>query len=250
MRVSPKPCPLSFALLIFIAACGPHAQHIAEHHEQQYIIAKSYAADSALSVLISPYKRGVDTQMRVVIGHTDIPLTKAQPESTLGDFVADATLVAARKLDSKVVAAVSNYGGIRLPYIAPGYITRGKLYELMPFDNMLTIVEIPGHLLQQFCNTMAAYKGWPISGLSFAIKDKTALNVQIAGMPINPNLVYKIAVSDYVAHGGDNCDFLRPLTKRNTTIFIRDALIEYVAALESEGKPLHPQLDNRIRYAE
>lgn len=223
---------------------------IAEHREQQYIIAKTYSADSSLSALLAPYKRGVDTQMTVVVGHTDMPLTKAQPESALGNFVADATLVAARKLDGKVVAAVGNYGGIRLPYIAPGPITRGKVYELMPFDNMLTIAEIPGHVLQQFCNAMAERKGWPVSGISFAIKDKKALDVIIAGAPLNENLVYKIAISDYIAHGGDNCDFLRPLKKRYTTVFIRDAMIDYVAALEQEGKVLHPQLEKRVRYAE
>jgi hypothetical protein len=32
------------------------------------------------------------------------------------------------------------------------------MYEMMPFDNMLTIVEIPGTVLQQFCDMMAAAK--------------------------------------------------------------------------------------------
>jgi hypothetical protein len=40
------------------------------------------------------------------------------------------------------------------------------------------------------------------------------------------------------------------LKKRYTSIFIRDAMIDYVAALEQEGKPLHPQLEKRVRYAE
>jgi 2',3'-cyclic-nucleotide 2'-phosphodiesterase (5'-nucleotidase family) len=223
---------------------------LSEHREQQYIIAKTYTPDSSLSALLAPYKLGVDTQMTVVIGHTDMPLTKAQPESALGNFVADATLAAARKLDAKVVAAVSNYGGIRLPYVAPGPLRRGKMYELMPFDNMLTIAEIPGHVLQQFCNAMAERKGWPVSGITFSIKDKKAQDVMVGDQPLNENLVYKIAISDYIARGGDNCDFLQPLKKRYTSIFIRDAMIDYVAALEQEGKPLHPQLEKRVRYAE
>jgi 2',3'-cyclic-nucleotide 2'-phosphodiesterase (5'-nucleotidase family) len=55
--------------------------------------------------------------MQVVIGTHDMPLTKAQPESTLGNFMTDAVLLAAQKIDPKVVAAVVNYGGIRLSYI-------------------------------------------------------------------------------------------------------------------------------------
>ncbi len=200
--------------------------------------------------MLSPYKAGVDTQMRVVIGNTDIPITKAQPESTLGNFMADAQLEAAKKLDPKVVASVVNYGGIRLSYISPGDITRGKMYELMPFDNMLTIVEMPGEVLHQFCDAMAARKGWPVSGLQFTIKDKKAENILIDGKPINDHIVYKIALNDYVARGGDNCDFLAPLKKRFTSVFVRDILIQYVAALQKEHKPLHPVLDKRVVYAE
>lgn len=245
-----QPRQLIVLLLLLLSACAPRPFYIREHHEQQYTIAKTGAADSAVLSLLRPYKRGVDTQMQVLIGRTDIPLSKAQPESTLGNFVADATLVAAQKLDRKVVAAVSNYGGIRIPYLAPGPITRGKMYELMPFDNMLTIIEIPGSVLQEFCDAMAMRKGWPVSGLSFSIKDKKAIDVQIGGKPLIDALVYKIAVSDYVARGGDNCDFLQRLQKRNTTIFIRDALIDYLAVLEKDGKPLHPQIEKRITYAE
>jgi 2',3'-cyclic-nucleotide 2'-phosphodiesterase (5'-nucleotidase family) len=148
------------------------------------------------------------------------------------------------------VAAIGNYGGIRLPYIAPGPITRGRMHELMPFDNILTIIQIPGAVLQEFCDAIAARKGWPVSGLSFTIKDKKAVELLVAGQPVNPALVYAVALNDYNARGGDNCDFLVALGKRNTGILIRDAMIDYLSALEREGKPLHPALQNRIRYAE
>jgi 2',3'-cyclic-nucleotide 2'-phosphodiesterase (5'-nucleotidase family) len=239
---------LLLALVLF--SCSPRPLLVQERRPQQYVIRQDAPADSLLSAMLLPYKRGVDTQMQAVIGHTDIPLTKAQPESTLGNFLTDAMLAAAQRIDPKVVAAVGNYGGIRLPYIAPGPITRGRMYELMPFDNTLAIVEVPGSVLQQFCDAMAARKGWPVSGLSFTIKDKKAADVLIAGVPLNPVFVYPLALSDYNARGGDHCDFLAPLRKRHTGIFIRDAMIEYISALEREGKPLHPALQNRVRYAE
>jgi len=237
-------------LIGLFSACSPRPYHILGHQDQQYTVLQQQAIDSSLSAMLKPYKKGVDTQMQVVIGHTDIPLTKAQPESTLGNFLADATLVAAQQLDRKVVAAIGNYGGIRLPYIAPGAITRGKIYELMPFDNLLTIIEIPGSDLQTLCDGIAQRKGWPVSGLSFDIKNQKAMNVMVAGRPLVSSLVYKIAVNDYIARGGDNCDVLVPLKKRNTTLFLRDAMITYILALEQQGKPLHPVLDKRIQYAE
>ncbi|PZF72461.1 5'-nucleotidase C-terminal domain-containing protein [Taibaiella soli] len=239
----------AIAVLAMVSACT-HPYYVQQHTDHLYVVEKDTRQDSAFVKMLHPYKRGVDTQMQVLIGRTDIPLTKAQPESTLGNFMADATLEAGKKLDPKTVAAVMNYGGIRINYINPGPITKGKIYELMPFDNMLTIVEMPGTAIQAFCDKMAVYKGWPVSNISFAIKDKKAINITIDGQALNEHIVYKIAVNDYIARGGDNCDFMVPLKKRHTTIFLRDILIAYVERLNKENRPLHPELENRIRYAE
>ncbi len=243
-----------YALLcLFVAgasSCSKKPVYAHAQPPQLYIIDTTAHTDSSLVKMLRPYKRGVDTQMQVVIGHTDMPLTKAQPESTLGNFVADAQLMAARVIDQNVEASVSNYGGLRIPYMDAGPITRGKMYELMPFDNMLAIIEIPGTIVKQFCDFMATKKGWPVSGLTFTIKDNKAEDIAINGKPLNPNIYYKFAISDYVARGGDNCDFLSSCKKRFTSIFIRDAMMAYVVRLEKAGKPLHPQLENRIRYAE
>lgn len=232
-----------------LAACSAPIQ-LQSHSERLYTIDSTLGGDSALTRMLRPYKMGVDTQMHVIVGSADIPLTKAQPECTLGNFMADAQLVAGRRLDPKVDASIMNYGGIRLPYISPGPLQRGTLYELMPFDNMLTIVEIPGDVLQRFCNYIAFLKGWPVAGMSFAIKDKKAENILINGQPLDNHRIYKVVISDYIACGGDNCDFLIPLRKRYTSIFIRDELIGYVEKLAQQGKPLHPQLENRVTYAE
>ena len=231
-------------------SCSKKVYVAQQQKTQQYTIEKSEPVDSGLVKMLAPYKRGVDTQMQLIIGHTDIPLTKAQPESTLGNFVADAQLMAAKVIDSKTEISVSNYGGIRIPYMDPGPITRGKIYELMPFDNMLTILDVPGTVVKQFCDFMAARKGWPVSGISFTIKDKSAINILVNGAALDEHRYYKLATSDYVAKGGDNCDFLKDEKKRFTSIFIRDALIAYITRLEKENKPLHPQIENRIQYAE
>lgn len=235
-------------ILLFSLSCHK-PYYIEQRKDDNYVINSALPKDSSFNAFLEPYKKGVDTQMDVVIGSTDIMLTKSQPECTLGDFMTDAQLKGAQKLDKNVDFAVMNYGGIRLSYIAPGAITKGKIYELMPFDNMLTIVEIPGSVVQQFCNYIARVKGWPVSGISFVINDHKATNITIQGKPLNEHLVYKVAISDYIAKGGDNCDFLNSLKKRYTSIFIRDLMIEYVMNLQAQNKPLHPEIENRITYA-
>jgi 2',3'-cyclic-nucleotide 2'-phosphodiesterase (5'-nucleotidase family) len=248
IRITPSLC---FLLIInlFVTACHKPL-YIQKRTDHNYAIDRSLPSDTNLLQMLSPYKAGVDTQMQVVIGYTDMPLTKAQPESTLGNFMADAQMVRARQIDSKVVGSVVNYGGIRIAYVAPGDLTKGKMYELMPFDNMLTIVEVPGSVLKQFCSHMARFRGWPVSGITYTIKDKEAVEVMVNGAPVNDHIVYKIAMSDYIARGGDNCDFLQPLRKKYTTIFVRDAMIDYVMNLKQQGKPLHPNLEKRVQYAD
>jgi 2',3'-cyclic-nucleotide 2'-phosphodiesterase (5'-nucleotidase family) len=238
---------LLFSLLLF--ACH-HPLILQKQTNRLYTIQGKGNADSNLIKMLAPYKLGVDTQMNVVIGHTDVPLTKAQPESTLGNFMADAQLVAAKKLDHEVVASFVNYGGIRISYIAPGAITRGKMFELMPFDNTIAILEVSGEMLKHLCNHIAKGKGWPVAGIHFKIKDKEAQDILLNGNPVNDNVVYKITLSDYLARGGDNCDFFEPVKKRYTSIFLRDAMMEYVQHLEEQHLPLHPKIENRIEYAE
>ncbi|MBL0145080.1 MAG: 5'-nucleotidase C-terminal domain-containing protein [Chitinophagaceae bacterium] len=43
-----------------------------------------------------------------------------------------------------------NYGGIRLPAIPAGNITRGKIFELAPFDNIIVLQKISGKTFQAF----------------------------------------------------------------------------------------------------
>lgn len=237
---------------LFLLINSSCTHHLYPHRisQQSYVISAEVPMDSGIYHMVLPYKKGVDTQMQEVLGSTDIMLTKAQPESSLGNFIADAQLVAAQKIDRKVAISVCNYGGIRLPYIAAGIITKEKIYELMPFDNMLTIVEVSGSQIQQLCDVIAKAKGWPISGCTFKIKDSKAIDIQVGNAPLHENIMYKLAISDYLVNGGDNIDFLKSCKKKTTAIFIRDTLIEYLQQLTAKNQPLHPIIENRISYAE
>lgn len=201
-----------------------------------------------LSVRI-PYS-GPDTSEQAVVGHCDMPLTKAQPECSLGNFLADAMLAASRKIDPKVVAAISNYGAIRLDYLPPGPITRGQIKQLMPFDNVLVVLEIPGKQLQQLCSRIVERKGWPVSGLSFTIRNGKAEKIQVGDSPLDEELLYKVVVNSYLSKGGDGCDFLVGLPARRSRVLVRNALLDFLTNLEQKEQVLHPAIGQRIRYAE
>src|SRR5690606_20900805 len=98
------------------------------------------------------------------------------------------------------------------------------------------------------CDHMASRKGWPISGFTYQIKDRKATNIKIDGEDLNEHLVYKMVTIDYLANGGDYCDFLRPLYKKYSNSILRDVLIENLKDRTAEGKILHPVISNRVTY--
>src|SRR6478609_4376489 len=76
--------------------------------------------------------------------------TTHQPESGLGNLMADCMkTMAEKKFNRKVDAGFMNQFGIRTS-IPKGNITVGKIFELMPFDNLVVLQEIKGTVLKQF----------------------------------------------------------------------------------------------------
>lgn len=242
---------LILAPLLLLYACAAHRPRLSACHTGGYtVVDTTLPRDPDMEAMLRPYRERLDTLMNVVVGFSATPLSKAQPESTAGNFIADALLDCARRSDSSVVASVLNYGGIRLPYISAGPITRGKLYELIPFDNKLVLADIPGDVLQLFCDHIAAYGGWPVAGISFEIKNKQAIHILVGGKPLDNQRSYRLALPDYVADGGDRCSFLQPCKRTLVNRFIRDILIGYVVALHQQGQAIRSTLENRISYAE
>ncbi len=242
---------LPFILFLFLQiSCNPvfQSQNI---QYKNYRIQKSYKPDSTLVAVMKPYADSVNNSMNEVIGIAKEELEKKQPSSTLGNFMTDAMLIMAKeKYGINVDAAFINYGGVRLTQLTAGPITKGKIFELMPFDNMMVIQKVTGDILQQFLDLIADRGGWPIAGITMEIKDKRAVNILIGGKPLNNSDIYFIANSDYIANGGDNADMLRPIPQQSNGYLIRDAILDYIKKLKSEGKNISANEEKRIADAQ
>ena len=109
--------------------------------------------------------------MNDVIGQAEISLDKKQPKCTLGNFMVDALYVmGAEKYNTKVDAAFINYGGIRLTQLPAGNITNGKIFELMPFDNLLILPKTEGISITAVAGYYCCEKRWPVAGITMQIK--------------------------------------------------------------------------------
>lgn len=240
---------LSFVLIVFISCQVQYLPTKAEY--RGYAIASSMPNDSAMQLLLKPYRNLLEKSMNEVVGKTDATLEKHLPEGTLNNFMADAMLFGARKkFGTAVDAAVVNYGGIRITQLPRGEVTRGKIYELMPFDNLLILQNIRGDSLLLFLHFIAERGGWPLAGIKMQIRAKKAVNVFVGNQPLDINKVYVIANSDYVANGGDNASLLKNFSQLNKGYLMRDALFDYIAALKEEGKHISAHLEKRISYAQ
>lgn len=239
----------SLCLMLFFG-CGTLRYAPVEQKVQYVAIKDSIPHNPQLDSFLAPYHTKMVKNMAEIIGRTEVTLTAAQPESNLGNFIADAQLITAKNIEPRTQISVFNFGGIRVPFIGKGDITKGKIYELMPFDNMLTIVEVPGSVLQQFCDHMIKRKAWPIAGFTYVIKDGNAVDIKVNGEPIKEHFIYRMATNDYLANGGDDCYFLSSLKRTNTGLFIRDVIMEQIRTESSNGKGISPKVENRIVYAD
>jgi 2',3'-cyclic-nucleotide 2'-phosphodiesterase (5'-nucleotidase family) len=109
---------------------------------------------------------------------------------------------------------------------------------------------LDGKQLQQLLTHIAGRGGWPISGGSYIIKNKEAIEVAIAGEAIRAENTYTIALSDYVANGGDDCSFLTTIPQVNNGYLLRDALIGYVKSVSASGKTISKTSANRVTIAQ
>ena len=238
---------LPFYMASLIMICALWSCNNYQHVKTGTVYSKYYAVenddiDSSIHNLVQPYQQQLKQSMDIVLGQSSVDLNKEQPESNIGNFIADAQLAAAQAIDQDVSISVVNYGGIRTGFIAKGNLTKGDIFQVMPFDNTLNILTVKGDIIQQLCDLMAFNQGWPISGATFQIKQQKAINIKVNGQPLEFNKTYKIAISDFLSEGGDNATFLVNQPKQITGLLLRNILIDYV----SKHQIISPSKDGRI----
>ena len=224
-----------------------------EHARYDLNSTAGVSADTEIDELIQPYKVQLDAKMNQVIGVAEKELVKQSPESTLGNWAADAIFAQCNLVYKESIDfAVVNYGGIRIPSLPKGNVTTGKIFELMPFDNMMVVLKVDGKIVQQLFELIAQKGGWPVSkGVICSFTKKGKLNsVSINGNPIDHNKMYTIGLTDYVANGGDNCSFFKEQTQHDTGILFRDAFLQQVKMLTAEGKSIDAEVEGRMKISE
>ena len=243
-------------LSVLITSCSIHKQVASSTSfktsvYKQYTIDTTYKPDTEIASFLQPYAIEVNKQMNVVIGSTETPLERKTPEGTLGNFVADAMLErASLSYKEKVDVAFVNYGGLRINNIAAGPITLGKIYELMPFDNIIVLLKVDGKQLRNILDVIASKDGWPITGVKMKISNGKATDISVNNHPLNDTTNYTLATTDYTAKGNEGFEMLTTIKQVNNGYLFRDALIDYVKDMNQKGLKIKATIEDRITNVE
>ena len=220
--------------LFILSACNP--EFILQSSDGE-TIGVNASADSTILTIIAPYQQGIEAEMNEVLTYSKINLTKKGSESLLGNFVTDLCLNYA---DAHM--CVMNNGGLRTT-INKGNITRGKLYELMPFENELVLLELNKTdylgLLQYICKR----GGEPFSGINITMNKEGKIINNSWPVDFEKGERIKVLTSDYLANGGDKMKFFKDKEQRKVGIKIRDAIIDHCSKTDT----ITATLDRRLR---
>jgi len=211
-------------------------------------VSSAQAPDAGAADYIKPFHEQVERQMQVVIGTAPVALGKNPGENPIVNFVADLQRTAASQYfkGQPIDLGVMTNGGMRNALPA-GPVTVGNVFELMPFENELLVVDAPGPVVAQLFDYAAPVR-MAVSGATYTVgPDGHAQNVRIGGKPFDPSRTYSIAMSDYLAGGGDHMDFLKGAPIRHTGLLLRTAIIDHIKALTAAGQPVTASIEGRVK---
>jgi 2',3'-cyclic-nucleotide 2'-phosphodiesterase (5'-nucleotidase family) len=233
----------SLILLVGIAlAAAPPQLKRAESRP----VNEAVAEDPALAKEIEPARKEIAAGFGQVLVKAPKGLFKGRggEENYLGYWIADVMRLRAQEaVGAPVRFALTNAGGVR-GNLRAGDIKVGDIFEVMPFENEMVVIELTG------AEVMAAVKeglvrrgGEPCSGVKAVVTgtpEKAYLTVTWQdGGAIDPTEMVKVATSDYLFAGGDSIPSLSKGRRAFTTgLSIRQILLDACRGLDKAGKVL------------
>lgn len=238
------------SLLFMLISCKEDKKHLFKITAKTTLIDSSIIEDSLIFKTIQPYKEKLSVKMDKILCYAPVDFVKydGNMQSSLGNLMADLSYEIANPIfkdytKKNIDFVFFNYGGMRA-IIPKGDITTEVAYKLMPFENKLVVVTLPGNkiveLLHYFTQGKSAH---PISKqVQLTIKGDQYL-FKLNGKRLDKNKNYNILTSDYLQNGGDNMVFFKePKELTDLNLKVREAIIQYFTKVDT----LKIDIDSRI----
>ena len=242
--MKPRSAPFLLAALLAVLPLGAQATVKA----QVIPVGPLFAEDPAIQKVIAHLAEEIKASFGQPLVNAPQGVFRGRrgEENLLGYWVADVMRLAAQgAIGAPVRFAITNSGGLR-SNLRAGQLKVGDIFELMPFENELVVVELTGaEVIQVVREGLLRRGGEPSSGVLVKVEgtaEKAVLTVTWEdGKPIDPAATVRVATSDYLYAGGDSIPTLKKGRKAVTTgITLRQMLLDECAALAKARKDLLP----------
>lgn len=207
--------------------------------------------DFRATEIIAKYERQV-APLQEILGYSVEEYDKRRPESELSNFAADVVrIMAERKTGEPVDVSLMNFGGIRTS-MPKGAVRVYDIFSIFPFDNYLVTFDIKGSDLRRFLERMIERRRVEaLSGVEMVITGTKADKLTVAGAPIDDDRVYKFATINFLMDGGDGVSLSGlAFNRKDTGIWVRDAICDYLRDLTEHGEKISLRCDGRVQYTD
>ncbi len=223
---------------------------------------------------ITSMLEGYDVQVKPLrdsrVGETTVGLRKGDKDELLANLTSDALRSGAGG-GLKANFAFQNSGGLRVLEIPKGPISFGEIFDLYPFENQQIIVSLSAQEVRNALESVlhAGRGQLRVSGLRYTIewgkyeaakspKDapwgslvtevvdegtgKLLCETKSCGPAECTSIcepgIFTVAVTDFLANGGDGLEMLKKAPKKFGSLNARDIIVAFV----KEHQPLTPEL--------
>ncbi|HUR32361.1 MAG TPA: bifunctional UDP-sugar hydrolase/5'-nucleotidase [Vicinamibacterales bacterium] len=152
-------------------------------------------------------------------------------------------------------AALANSAGLRSD-LAEGPLTYGKLYELLPFDNLRLVITLTGKQLRTVIADNVTRSGSMVmlAGVRAEARcDRGFVSVSLrreSGRPIEDDERLRVVTTDFLATGGDSFfTSVMPLHLESTGEVLRDEIAAYLSRTGGSWGRERLALPNRLTVA-
>jgi 2',3'-cyclic-nucleotide 2'-phosphodiesterase (5'-nucleotidase family) len=244
-------------VLMISAACSTSYKSVGFSYQNHTINTLTDSVqDPSFMGILSPYTDKMSNEMSEIISYSDTSLISYKPESPLGNFVSDLILDFARnyatanKLGTEIHFSLVNNGGLRTS-LPKGKITVRDIFELMPFENELVLLNLSGNQVSELADYIALRGGEGVSGISFGMRSGRAEAITVKNKPLEKDSSYWMVTNDYIANGGDGMKILTQANRRIVTgSKIRDVIIGHLRGMKLKGQVVTAKNDGRIYRVE
>ncbi len=218
---------------------------------KQLQIDSSFRTLDSIDLLVSPYRNRINQVVDSPLAYAPVPLVlnDGKKNTSMGNLMADIVLeetapIFKQQTGNDLDFVVLNRGGVRA-IISAGSVNARNAFEVMPFENYISVVELDGTAVRQLITFLSeSPKAHPIAGMQIILDKNNKLeSVTINGSPFNENRNYFVATSDYLVMGGPSIGFFNETVSiTDTGYLLRNAMIDHFRKVDT----LTSKVDDRF----